>query len=596
MKAPFLILVFFLLGFSVYIGSISNGFVWDDEGQVVANKIIQSLSNAPQFFLGSTFDPGGSGKLLGIYYKPLMTFSFAGLYALFALDPFYFHIFQLILHVNNAILVFFLFRNFFKKTTALLLAVVFLIHPIQVEAVAYISALQDVLFFFFGIIALTIARTKEKSWSLISILLLFSLLAKEAGILFVIIIGIYYFAYRKKHLLGYSISSAVTLLVYAFLRFGIAQVAFQTVDYLPISRASLLERIFTMPKILLYYLQSFFFPKNLAIAQHWVIKIPSWQDFTFPLLTVMTFFAAVAFFWFRIRHDHTRVRIFLFFFVWYATGTVLHLQLFPLSMTVADRWFYFPMVGMLGMIGVTVQSLYTSTRLHGFRGKEASSQFSIVGLLGIFGLAAEKIIFLANQAFWQRTDTKLVFTAVVGVFLSLLVFRTQDRALDWHDNYTLFTHDIEISKNSFDLENGLGVELFRLGRINEAKLHFEKSANLVALPVNLTNLGIVYEKEGDLKKAKNYFEQALAIHGGSYVTYEALSQLILTYEGPIAAVSFTQEALKIYPYNSGLWMTLAMAKYQLGSDSEAASAAAYSVRLMKTYDYKQLLSQLQLKE
>ena len=59
----------FIIALAVYFFSLFNGFVWDDEEQIVNNAVIQNISNLPYFFTSSTFNTGGAG-LSGWYYKP----------------------------------------------------------------------------------------------------------------------------------------------------------------------------------------------------------------------------------------------------------------------------------------------------------------------------------------------------------------------------------------------------------------------------------------------------------------------------------------------------------------------------------------------
>src|SRR5260370_31418105 len=94
------------IGFLVYFNGLFGAFVWDDIVQIKDNYIIQSLSNIPGFFLGGTFVPMAGDKLMGGFYRPLMTTWFSIIYALFGLQPFFFHFFQLILHILNTLLVF----------------------------------------------------------------------------------------------------------------------------------------------------------------------------------------------------------------------------------------------------------------------------------------------------------------------------------------------------------------------------------------------------------------------------------------------------------------------------------------------------------
>ena len=179
--------IFILLGtgFLVYFNSLFNGFVFDDEYQVVNNELIRSLTNFPQFFRGSTFYFEGQSELQGTYYKPVMTTVYSVLYTLFGPRPLFFHFFQLLMHITNAILVFLSIKYLLYQETnknhtlsSFLAALLFLIHPINQESVAFIADLQEILFFFFGIFALLLTIKGFKILSIFPLLFL-SLLSKE---------------------------------------------------------------------------------------------------------------------------------------------------------------------------------------------------------------------------------------------------------------------------------------------------------------------------------------------------------------------------------------------------------------------------------
>lgn len=99
MKKNKIILLLILIGFLVYFKSLFNDFVWDDEEQIVNNSFIHSLINLPYFFQSSTFNPGGALIIGGAYYKPLMMVFFSVIYNLFGPKPFFFHLYQIILHI-----------------------------------------------------------------------------------------------------------------------------------------------------------------------------------------------------------------------------------------------------------------------------------------------------------------------------------------------------------------------------------------------------------------------------------------------------------------------------------------------------------------
>ncbi|HYT41129.1 MAG TPA: hypothetical protein VEP90_02175, partial [Methylomirabilota bacterium] len=380
------------LGFIAYFNALFGAFVWDDFGQVRENYFIHSLSNFPKLFTGSTF--GAGTVLFGRYYRPLMTLSYSIIWSLFGPRPFFFHLTQIMLHIINSILLFVLFRKFFTQQPAFFLSLIFLVHPINVEAIAYISALQEPLFFLFGISAFLLSLKEHistKRTIAIGLLLLCSLLSKETGILFIFILLVYRSIFRyRKHLIRIILSVLTPTLIYTYLRFFVAKLFFQRGEQVPpIMAAPITERVFTMPAILFFYLKTFFFPKDLTVDQKWLITHQGIQ-FYLPLFIDTVFLIGIILFgvWiYRTRKVH--FSLFLFFTLWFLVGIGFHMQLLPLDMTVADRWFYFPMVGLLGIIGVGLNT--TLLRTDKVKSTVIIACFLLIGILTMRTIARNTI-------------------------------------------------------------------------------------------------------------------------------------------------------------------------------------------------------------
>jgi len=132
-----------VLAFAAYSNSFHTSFQLDDMHQVVQNPNITSLSNIPRYFT----DKGTSSALPDVdFFRPLTTSSFAISYALGGLDVEGYHVFNLVLHILNCMLVLLVVGAVLRKTgrddTLLpyLAALLFCLHPIQTSAVTYISA------------------------------------------------------------------------------------------------------------------------------------------------------------------------------------------------------------------------------------------------------------------------------------------------------------------------------------------------------------------------------------------------------------------------------------------------------------------------
>jgi len=327
--------IIIFLGLLIYGFSLFNGFVWDDE-VVFQNSI-------------SPFD--------STYYRPATSVIRSTIYNIFGPRPFFFHFFQLIFHIVTAVFIYYLFKRFFKETLSLILALIFLVHPANVEAVSFASAMQEVLFTLTGLTGLYLfISSKNLSIAKIflsTVILLIALLMKETAIVFFVLVFCYLFLFKKNKqnvLINYSILIVILLMTYLLVRISGGNLYIHGQGLFPIMRVSFITRLMNIPLIIKYYLGMFFFPINLAIAQHWVIKLPSFIDFFLPLiLEVLLFLTAV------IYSLKKKDKIFAFFFLWFLVGLLPHLQIIPLNMTVAERWLYFPMIGLLGMMGSIIK-------------------------------------------------------------------------------------------------------------------------------------------------------------------------------------------------------------------------------------------------
>ena len=497
--------IFILIGLLVYGLSLFNGFVWDDEEQIVNNVFVHSVKNIPLLFQSSTFNTGGAGVSAGTYYRPLMMTFFSFVYQLFGPNPFFFHLFQLFFHILTAILVYLMFKHFFKEMTAFFIALIFLVHPAGVESVAYISAVQDIFYVLFGILAFYIviknrAKFEFKNIFLINTLLFLSLLSKETAILFFIIIFIYQLIFDRKFIFENLIFFMMIVGIYALLRFALAGVFFTPYHNAPIVQLSLWQRIMMIPAIFFYYFKLFFYPLDLAVMQHWVIRT---LDFRMLLGSLSAGILALLLWKKRFNRN------FIFFFLWFIITIFPYLQIFPLDMTVAERWFYLPVVGLLGMMG----------------------------------------------AVWSKSGNKLVIMGVI--IIAIFSIRSFFRTMDWKNGLTLYGRDIKTSKGAFDLENNYGVELFRAGDYQEAKVHFLKSTELAPYWwTNWNNLGAVYEQEKNYQKALEYYQKSID-NGQYYLAYENMAKILVLQEkvNPIAGRKtdeFLRKALEMFPENNNL--------------------------------------------
>lgn len=467
--------VFIILGFALYYPSLHYGFFMDDSFQILTNNLVHDLSSWYLNFTKSTVDHGG-GNVGGIYYKPLMMIAYSFLWQINPGDTFSFRIFQLLLHCLNSFFIFLVFKNIFSKEKiylAFLAGLLFLLHPINSEAVLFIADLQEPLYTFFGLIGLLILINSHRI-GLASLFLLLSVLSKESGLLYLLISFSYILLFKKTYWKYFLYSAIGVGIVYFTLRFGLADLKTLHSDTMQISRADLLTRLMTVPKVLAHYIHLFFWPEGLSLTQDWVIQQFDFKNFFLPLIEVLAIVTAAGFYFYK-RQD----KIFLFWFLWFGFGWGLHSQLIPLDGTVSDRWFYFTMIGLIGMLA---------------------------------SLLKNKIVLIGF------------------IFLVPLTIRTHFRILNWQDPLTLFTHDLQVEPNSFYLNNNVGLEYFNKAQYAEAIPHFIKTIqntveNSREWYAGLTNLGATYLYSHDPVTAESYLK--IAIKSGDIKAYRSYAATLL---------------------------------------------------------------------
>jgi protein O-mannosyl-transferase len=496
-----------ILGILVYGAALFNGFVWDDEEQVVNNIAIRSLSNIPYLFSQSTFNTGGSAGMGGMYYKPMMPLLFTLIYQFSRLNAWGYHLVQVIFHLANVYLIYLILKKFIRPLFAALASLLFLVHPANVESVAYISGLQDVLFMFFGLLAFWLVLQKktlsEKHWLLTFVLLLAALLSKETGVLFLLLLPAYFFWFNKKALRPYFLYLSLLVCLYLILRFGVASISANSQKVYPIMVASFWERLVTIPKIMFNYLRLIFFPFGLAISQNWSVKQISWSEFYLPFIVNTVFFLGLLTLLWRLKKP-----IFWFFGFLLIIGLGMHSQLVPLDMTMSERWLYFPLFAVLAIIYVLIDKY-----------KSNSNIIVIISL----------------------------------VIIAIFSVRSFCRVLDWKDGLTLYSKDESLAKGSFDFENNLGVYLLRAGKRGRAQQHYLKSTQVAPhWWTNWNNLGVTYQAQGKLALAERAYLRAIS-NGDYYLAYENYASLLFKQKKYQKLIAFLEgKALPKFPYNQKL--------------------------------------------
>src|SRR5277367_5479774 len=165
-----------------------NSFVYDDGQQILRNPYVKSWKFVPQIFGTTVWSFVGRAGTTN-YYRPLMTFSYLVLWKIFGPMPFGFHLFSLIMQCAVVVMMFYAGRRLFQDDRiAWFAALLFAVHPIHTEAVAWIAALPDLEAGFLLMLALwLLAAPGRKDWKAelgVTLCFCLALLCKEPALMF----------------------------------------------------------------------------------------------------------------------------------------------------------------------------------------------------------------------------------------------------------------------------------------------------------------------------------------------------------------------------------------------------------------------------
>ncbi|MCZ6794739.1 MAG: hypothetical protein O7J95_14110, partial [Planctomycetota bacterium] len=331
----------------IYGETLGAGFTfWDDDVYVTRNPLIQELS------------PGSVGRLFTQFsncnYHPLTYFTWMAEYSLVGLSPWLYHLDNVLLHVGVGVLVFLLTRRLLEgahgELAALLVAVLFLVHPLRVESVAWIAERKDVLCVLFYLASLLVylkfidEGPDKRSYGLSLALFLAALLSKAMAISLpavqVLLLVLRRSASRKQLLL--LAPFWVLSVVFAVLAY-LAQAACGAVT--PIHGDTFLAHLLTVVKALAFYAQKLVVPHPLS-ARYVVEPAAGLGE---PQVIVGLILVALAT-WAAWR-SFGRRRLLFFGLGFFAVTWAPVSGIVPTSTLVADRYMYLPALGLLWPLG-----------------------------------------------------------------------------------------------------------------------------------------------------------------------------------------------------------------------------------------------------
>jgi tetratricopeptide (TPR) repeat protein len=533
-------LPFFLLAAAVlviYAGGLRNGFVYDDQVQLVENVALRSLRNIPLLFI----DPAhtSSSGVVEEIYRPLRGTLFAIEYHLWGLNPTGFHAVNVLFHALNSFLVFLFLKRFVPGAMpAFGAALLFAVHPALTENVSWVCSRSDLLCMFFFIIGLlcyiTSCRNRDPQknrWALYSLSLLslmFALLSKEMAVMFpAAMIAIDLWGDGLKNLRArWREYAPFLVLTFAYLVFRMNIMSqFAQTDPLgktPIQTAGIMARG------TLYYIRLVLLPVDLNVLPYIDTGIPLGDIRTLGALCLTALLISSACV-LRRRYPTASLGAFLFFVLLLPVSNIV-----PIKAVVAERFIYIPSLG-----------------------------FSVVCAAWL--RVAESF----NHSRMIKALTAAAISVVVFVYSTLTIARN----MDWRSNLTLFISAVEKAPENPRAHVLLAKEYFVSG-------HYDDSLRecLTALKLNPglaeahTVLGSIYLRQGILKPAEDEFRIALSLDPHNAEISNGLG-IVYRQQGRLdEALAAFKAALKRSPMVSEILNNVGSVLLEKG---EVAAAAEY---------------------
>ncbi len=542
------LLILTVLGLLAFANAVNHPFVHDDVVFIQQNPYINDL-NLKNIFI-QTSVPNDKFPLVNQYYRPLLELVNRGLYRIVGLNPHGFHFFNILLHIANSFLVYNLIRFITdnKKNLSLTVAVLFLLHPVQNEAVACISGISNLIFVFLCLIsfyAYLIATHGEGKkgnpllYGIAMTVFFFALLAKEQSVILPFLVIAYEICFRNRSfqetLKKYWCSIAgffVVLAGYFLLRkilFGFA------ITPIIDSEGELWLRVLAIPRTLLVYFGLIFFPHDLHYYRSQDILLP----FVWPLVSLLAVMAVVGFITFRMPKPQKKWMI--FGLAWFIISLLPTLNIIPLineysKILTAEHFLYFPLVGMLlfvlglghfwikrgreeqrfafsfiGLVVLVVVFLGYNMKLNTYWRGEIPLFERTLHYEKDFG----RVRFLLSKAYAAAGRYE---EAVVEGRKALAIMQSYERKVQKEEVKRFYLNFIE------GIRYHLGYCLSILGDTEGSLVQFKEVQNLV--PENEViyySLGLNYLKLGDFKNAITHFEKALELNGGDLVVMNSLA-------------------------------------------------------------------------
>ena len=530
--------------FLIYTISLDNPFYWDDEELVVNNYVLRTPLNFKNYFFSNP-----------IPQRPVVTFSFALNYVIFGLKPFGYHLTQILLHICNTALVFYIANLTFRsERVSALSGAIFALHPIHTEAVNLFLGRSDLVccFFFLTSFLLYIKSLDAEGdrkklfyyFSLITYVL--SMLSKEIGIVLPFLIIIY------DRVIGRTDSRKSSARFASYIPYFVLSVFYFVFWYLILHGSNAEDKKYSVLNFWGGNIYSNFLMQLVVIKKYIkLLLIPAgmsgWYEIPAPgsilnadifistgILTLLVL-ACI----FKLRKES------LFSVLWLFVTFLPISNLIPIpGSMMAERWLYIPSVGFSFFLALIIKGLESIVR--------------------------------------QNNNYRRFVSALLVIFFVLYSLLSYARNLDYDSEVTFFKNIYDKSPSSQLARSNLGLAYLRENHPDDSIKILEplaKEGKSPFLYLILNNLGGAYEKKGNFKRAEKFYKAAAKL-GNNYADANInLGSLYMNLGRTKEAKDKFNEVIKMNPINPHAHYNLGLLCFMEGRDDEAIKEYEESIKM-----------------
>ena len=523
--------VLVLLSFAAYFPALHAGFVWDDDTHLINNVVLQEWGLYRAWF---TAEPPN--------YWPLTWSSYWLEHQLWGLAPFGYHLTNVLLHTASSLL---MWRILLRLgiPCAWLSALVFAVHPVNVESVAWIAQRKNALSLIFYLAAVLLYLRFEdgngvRSYRLAVASFLCSMLAKGAAATMPVVLLILVW-WRRGSIRGSDLRRSLPFFAVAAAMSGV-EIAFQylrSIGDTVVRTDSFLARLAGAGWEVWFYAYKALWPVDLCfIYPRWNIDPTSWLSYL-PGVAVV---ALLALAW-RFRTSWGR-----------------------------------PLLFGLGYFVVTLAPVLGFIDFYFLRYSFVADHYQYVSIIGVIALATAGGAALLERAPSAPWPGRAVAASVVAVLMLL----SWQRGLAFGDAETLWRDTIAKNPNDFTAHYNLASRLRDAGETEAAMQHYREALRIwPASPTANNNLGLVLRSQGQLDAAIEHFQRALETTPDAAAPHVNLGSAFLARGRIEEAIEHFRAALEVDPRLAEVHHALGTALQAQQRPAEAAHHYREALRL-----------------